>query len=53
MKARVRRAGGVPVVATLHFKPGRNRVPDRPDFYAEETAAWVVYPWALEAWPKG
>ena len=53
VKARVRRAGGVPVVATLHFKPGRNRVPDRPDFYAEETAAWVVYPWALEAWPKG
>ncbi|WP_022798178.1 phosphoribosyltransferase [Thermus islandicus] len=53
VKARVLRAGGTPLVATLHFKPGRNRVPDRPDFYAEETEAWVVYPWAPEAWPRG
>ncbi len=37
-------------MATLHFKPGRNRVPDRPDFYAQETEAWVVYPWAPEVW---
>ncbi|WP_018461783.1 phosphoribosyltransferase [Thermus oshimai] len=51
VKERIRRAGGTPWVATLHFKPERNRVPDRPDFYAEETGAWVVYPWALEAWP--
>ncbi len=43
VKARVRQAGGVPRVATLHFKPGRNRVPDRPDFYAEETeAGWFT-----------
>ncbi len=50
VKERVRRAGGVPLVATLHFKPGRNRVQDRPDFYAEATEAWVVYPWAVEVW---
>lgn len=50
VKARVRQAGGFPLVATLHFKPGRNRVPDRPDFYAEATEAWVVYPWAPEVW---
>jgi len=53
VKARVLRAGGTPLVAALHFKPGRNRVLDWPDFYAEETEAWVVYPWAPEAWPKG
>ncbi len=53
VKARVLKAGGTPLVATLHFKPGRNRVPDRPDFYAEATEAWVVYPWAPEAWPRG
>jgi len=52
VKERVRQAGGVPLVATLHFKPGRNRVQDRPDFYAEETEAWVVYPWAVEVWGK-
>ncbi|WP_038047336.1 phosphoribosyltransferase [Thermus caliditerrae] len=50
VKARVRQAGGLPLVATLHFKPGRNQVPDRPDFYAEATEAWVVYPWAPEVW---
>ncbi|GAA5334347.1 MULTISPECIES: phosphoribosyltransferase [Thermus] len=50
VKGRIRKAGGVPVVATLHFKPGRNQVPDRPDFYAKETGAWVVYPWAPEVW---
>ncbi|RTI48131.1 phosphoribosyltransferase [Thermus scotoductus] len=52
VKARVRQAGGVPLVATLHFKPRRNRVPDQPDFYAEATDAWVVYPWAPEVWLK-
>ncbi|GLV47494.1 phosphoribosyltransferase [Thermus sp. LT1-2-5] len=50
VKARIQKAGGVPVVATLHFKLERNRVPDRSDFYAKETGAWVVYPWAPEVW---
>ncbi|WCM40081.1 phosphoribosyltransferase [Thermus antranikianii] len=52
VKARVRQAGGFPLVATLHFKPGRNQVPDEPDVYAEATEAWVVYPWAPEVWLK-
>lgn len=53
VKARVRQAGGLPVVATLHFKPSRNQVPDRPDFYGEAAEAWVVYPWAPEVWLEG
>ncbi|WP_135255522.1 phosphoribosyltransferase [Thermus caldilimi] len=52
VKARVRQAGGFPRVATLHFKPGRNQMPDEPDVYAEATEAWVVYPWAPEVWLK-
>ncbi|GAA5337302.1 phosphoribosyltransferase [Thermus antranikianii] len=52
VKARVRQAGGFPLVATLHFKPGRNQFPDEPDVYAEATEAWVVYPWAPEVWLK-
>jgi len=32
-------------VATLHYKPTHSRFPERPDFYAEETDDWIVYPW--------
>lgn len=32
-------------VATLHYKPSRSRFAERPDFYAEETDDWIVYPW--------
>ena len=42
--ARVRQAGGDPVTAVLHFKPGRSIVPGQPDVYAVETDRWVVYP---------
>jgi uncharacterized protein len=42
--SRVRQAGGNPVTAVLHFKPGRSVVPGRPDVYAVETDRWVVYP---------
>ncbi|HEY8449622.1 MAG TPA: phosphoribosyltransferase family protein [Bacillota bacterium] len=46
VKERVRAAGGIPTVAVLHYKPGRSCFPEeRPDFYAEETDAWIVYPW--------
>jgi hypothetical protein len=41
---RVRRAGGLPTTAVLHYKPERSRVPAAPDFYAETTDRWVVYP---------
>jgi hypoxanthine phosphoribosyltransferase len=41
---RVRRAGGIPTTAVLHYKPGRSVVPAVPDFHAVTTDAWVVYP---------
>ncbi|KAA8498126.1 Xanthine phosphoribosyltransferase [Porphyridium purpureum] len=46
VRDRVIRAGGTPIVCTLHFKPTKNAAPDeRPDFYASITDNWVVYPW--------
>jgi hypoxanthine phosphoribosyltransferase len=41
---RVRRAGGVPTTAVLHYKPSRSRVPISPDHHVVETDRWVVYP---------
>ena len=41
---RVRAAGGQPVTAVLHYKPGRSRVDLVPDHFVVETDAWVVYP---------
>jgi hypothetical protein len=42
----VRATGGRPEMAVLHFKPGSSLLPNaRPDFYAESTADWIVYPW--------
>jgi hypothetical protein len=41
---RVRRAGGSPVTAVLHYKPEHSVVPDRPDVHVVETDQWVVYP---------
>ena len=32
-------------VATLHVKPWTSF---RPDYYAEETEAWIVYPWEVK-----
>jgi hypoxanthine phosphoribosyltransferase len=46
VRERVRVAGGTPDTAVLHFKPGRTAFLDtRPDFYVDETDAWIVYPW--------
>jgi len=46
VRERVRRAGGDPVVAVLHFKPLRNQFEgDAPDFYGETTDSWIHYPW--------
>lgn len=42
--ARVRAAGGRPVTAVLHYKPGRSRVDIQPDHFVVETDAWIVYP---------
>jgi hypoxanthine phosphoribosyltransferase len=41
---RVRRAGGLPVTAVLHYKPARSRVPGAPDHHVVTTDRWVVYP---------
>jgi hypoxanthine phosphoribosyltransferase len=41
---RVRRAGGKPTTAVLHYKPGRSRVPGAPDHHVVTTDRWVVYP---------
>ena len=36
-------------VAVLHFKPGRSRFEGLgPDFHAEQTDDWLVYPWDRE-----
>ena len=43
--ARVRAAGAEPVSAVLHYKPGRSRVPGRPDHHAAEIESWVTYPY--------
>ena len=46
---RVEQAGGYPRSVVLHYKPHRSQFPDKaPDFYAEETADWVIYPWEVE-----
>jgi len=47
---RLKRAGALPEVAVLHYKPRRSHFPaHRPDYYVEETEDWIVYPWQ----PKG
>jgi uncharacterized protein len=43
--ARVRRAGGEPVSAVVHYKPGRSRVSGRPDHFAATVESWVTYPY--------
>ena len=42
---RVRRAGGEPVSAVVHYKPGRSRVTGRPDHFAATVDGWVTYPY--------
>lgn len=49
VRDRVKEAGGYPELAVLHFKPARSACPGAPDYYAETTDAWIVYPWDPEA----
>ncbi len=42
---RVRAAGGEPVSAVIHYKPGRSRVAGAPDFFAATVHDWVTYPY--------
>ncbi len=44
VSARIRAAGGEPVTAVLHYKPGKSRVDIVPDLYIVETDDWVIYP---------
>lgn len=49
VQERLLRAGAKSDIAVLHFKPSKSHFPGkRPDFYAEETEAWIVYPWDPE-----
>jgi hypoxanthine phosphoribosyltransferase len=46
VRDRVLQAGGRPELAVLHYKPRASRFPDdRPDYYADLTDDWIVYPW--------
>ncbi|MBM3221922.1 MAG: phosphoribosyltransferase [Candidatus Rokubacteria bacterium] len=46
VRDRLRAAGATAEVCVLHYKPARSRFPgDKPDYYAEETDGWIVYPW--------
>ncbi len=49
VKNRVSAAGGFPETCVLHFNPYRNLFGSvRPDYYAEVTAAHIVYPWEID-----
>jgi hypoxanthine phosphoribosyltransferase len=45
VKQRIEAAGGNCDLAVLHYKPTHSNFDDRPDYYAETTDAWIVYPW--------
>ena len=46
VRERVLDAGGIPETAVLHYKPNRTTYNNvRPDYYIDETDAWIVYPW--------
>ncbi len=46
VRNRLRAAGATVATCVLHYKPGHNRFPgDEPDYYAEKTDGWIVYPW--------
>jgi hypoxanthine phosphoribosyltransferase len=46
VRERVIDAGGEPATAVLHYKPTHNAYSDaRPDYFVDETDAWIVYPW--------
>jgi len=46
VRERVMDAGGYPETAVLHYKPAHNAYAGTsPDFYVDETDAWIVYPW--------
>ena len=49
VKNRVAAAGGSPETCVLHFNPYRNLFgKNRPDYYADVTEAFVLYPWEID-----
>ena len=49
VKNRVIVAGGSPDTCVLHFNPYRNLFGEtRPDYYADVTESFVIYPWELD-----
>jgi hypothetical protein len=52
VKNRVSAAGGFPETCVLHFNPYRSLFGSlRPDYFAEITEVYVVYPWETERGP--
>jgi hypoxanthine phosphoribosyltransferase len=45
VKQRIAAAGGHADLAVLHYKPTHSEFDERPDYYADKTDAWIVYPW--------
>jgi hypoxanthine phosphoribosyltransferase len=46
---RVEQAGGRPTSVVLHYKPDYSRFEEKsPDFYAEKTNDWIIYPWEVD-----
>ncbi len=46
VRERVLDAGGLPETAVLHYKPTHSAFTEtRPEYYVDETDAWIVYPW--------
>jgi hypoxanthine phosphoribosyltransferase len=49
VKNRVSSAGGFPETCVLHFNPYRSLFSStRPDYYADVTDAYIVYPWEID-----
>jgi hypoxanthine phosphoribosyltransferase len=49
VKNRVSAAGGFPETCVLHFNPYRSLFgSSRPDYYADVTDAYVIYPWEVD-----
>jgi hypoxanthine phosphoribosyltransferase len=52
VKNRVSAAGGFPLTCVLHFNPHRSLFSQaKPDYYAAETDAYIIFPWEIDRDP--
>jgi hypoxanthine phosphoribosyltransferase len=52
VKNRVSASGGLPYTCVMHFNPNRSLFGTvRPDYYAAQTDAYIVYPWEIDRGP--